>query len=197
MALLIALGMLIVVFFLNFMKKNDILTMAVLSLSAIVELIAIYVEPSSRVPVPVDPIFFLHIVLSAVSYAVLGLAAVQSMLFFELHRWLRSRDDLGKATLLPPLDFVETTNFRLILVGEILLTIAIVSAFFFYGELLDRLSYLPHVVLAVAAWLVYLVLLIGHYRLGWRSKCTYWSILAFLLVIACYIGLKILTPTIS
>ncbi|HYN27072.1 MAG TPA: cytochrome c biogenesis protein CcsA, partial [Burkholderiales bacterium] len=48
-----------------------------------------------------------------------------------------------------------------------------------------------HIVLALCAWVVYAILLIGRWRLGWRGRAAIrWTLGGFVLLVLAYFGSK-------
>ena len=103
---------------------------------------------------------------------------------------LRSRRINELPRLLPPLDALERLMFRLIGTGFILLTLALFTGFVFVTNLFAQ--HLIHkTVLSLAAWAVFLVLLVGRVRYGWRGRTAVnWTLLGFLILLLAYFGTK-------
>jgi len=134
-------------------------------------------------------IFYLHLFLSLCAYALLSIAALLTVI--EPWQSKRLRADPGNAgTFFPPLDTLDTETFRLISLGFVLLSVALLSGFFFLEDL--RAQHLPHkVILSLLAWLVFAILLLGRWRLGWRGKTAMRLALAgFFLLALAYFGSK-------
>lgn len=83
---------------------------------------------------------------------------------------------------------VERQLFKLILVGNGLLTVTLLTGLLFLQDMFAQ-GKTHKAVLSILAWLVYSVLLWGHYRQGWRGRRVIWISLvgAFLLTLA-YFG---------
>ena len=117
-------------------------------------------------------------------------AAVTALLLVFLDRRLRSRRiaDLPKA--LPPLDTLEKVMFRLIGGGFVLLTLALLTGFIFVTNLFAQ--HLVHkTVLALIAWVLFGVLLIGRIRHGWRGRSAMrWTLSGFGVLVLSYFGSK-------
>jgi ABC-type uncharacterized transport system permease subunit len=71
--------------------------------------------------------------------------------------------------ILPPLTQLETLLFRTLSAGFVLLSFALLSGVLFVQDLFAQ--HLMHkTVLSALAWLVFGVLLLGRFLLGWRGR---------------------------
>lgn len=131
-----------------------------------------------------------HILLSMGAAALLFAAAVTAILSVILDQRLRSRRIVDLPRLLPPLDALEKVMFRLIGTGFILLTMALFTGFVFVTNLFAQ-HLLHKTVLSIVAWAVFLVLLIGRIRHGWRGRSAVnWTLAGFLILFLAYFGSK-------
>jgi ABC-type uncharacterized transport system permease subunit len=81
--------------------------------------------------------------------------------------------------------------FELLWIGVTLLTIAIVSGVVFIDDIFAQ-SLVHKTVLTIGAWLLFSMLLWGHYQLGWRSKTAVRLTLAgFALLMLAFFGSKL------
>lgn len=133
-----------------------------------------------------------HIVISILAYSLLTLAAVQSLLLLVQEEQLRHKHPGGLIRALPPLETMETLLFQLIGLGFLLLTLTLVSGVFFSEAVFGQpLRFNHHMVLSLLAWVVYGILLFGHWRLGWRGRpAIRWTLAGFLLLVLAYFGSK-------
>lgn len=133
-----------------------------------------------------------HIVISVLAYSLLCLAAVQSLMLLMLERHLHGKHPGGFIRALPPMQTMENVMFQLIGLGFILLTFTLVSGLFFSEEVFGRpLKFTHHMILAVLAWIVYAILLVGRWRLGWRGRqAIHWTLGGFVLLLLGYFGSK-------
>tara|TARA_R110001592_G_scaffold126336_1_gene337543 strand:- start:189118 stop:189915 length:798 start_codon:yes stop_codon:yes gene_type:complete len=144
------------------------LLVALFPLSALAVLVSSYAPETAPIRTDMPAGILLHIGSSILAYAVLTLAAAQSALLAVQDHQLKHRHTRGLVQILPPLQLMETMLFELLWVGEILLTVAILSGFVFLDDIFAQ--HLVHkTVLTLGSWLLLAVLLWGHYRLGWRS----------------------------
>lgn len=133
-----------------------------------------------------------HIIVSILAYSLLSLATVQSLMLLVQERHLRSKHPGGFIRALPPMQTMEALMFQMIGVGFVLLTLTLVSGVFFSELLFSQpLKFTHHMVLAVLAWVVYAILLVGRWRLGWRGRtAVHWTLGGFALLILAYFGVK-------
>lgn len=89
---------------------------------------------------------------------------------------------------MPPLMMVERQLFNIILVGQGLLSVTLITGLIFVQDMFAQ-GKAHKAVFSIMAWCVYSILLYGHFKLGWRGRRVIWiSIVgAFLLTLA-YFG---------
>lgn len=167
------------------------LLVALFPLSAMAILVSTFAPNTQSISADLPPGIMLHIISSILAYAVLTLAAAQSALLAAQDHQLKHRHTRGIIQILPPLQLMETMLFELLWAGVIMLTIAIASGFVFIDNIFAQ--HLVHkTALTIASWLVFSVLLWGHYKLGWRSKTAVRLTLAgFGLLILAFFGSKL------
>ena len=103
---------------------------------------------------------------------------------------LRARQPLGALALLPPMETMERTLFRALGGGFVVLTLALVTGLFFVHDLAAQ--HLVHKVsLAIAAWLIFGVLLWGLWKFGWRGRqALRFTLTGFVVLALAYFGSK-------
>ncbi|MGL4771348.1 MAG: cytochrome C assembly family protein, partial [Plesiomonas shigelloides] len=91
---------------------------------------------------------------------------------------------------------IERQLFQITLIGEILLTLTLISGWFFLQDMFAQ-GKSHKAILSMLAWVVYGVLLWGHFRQGWRGRrMVYFSLIgAFLLTLA-YFGSRFMQEVI-
>jgi ABC-type uncharacterized transport system permease subunit len=131
-----------------------------------------------------------HILLSMGAAALLFAAAVTALLLVFLDRRLRTRRLADLPIALPPLDALEKVMFRLIGAGFVLLSLALLTGFIFVTNLFAQ--HLVHkTVLALIAWVLFGVLLVGRVRYGWRGRAAMrWTLSGFSVLVLAYFGSK-------
>jgi ABC-type uncharacterized transport system permease subunit len=131
-----------------------------------------------------------HILTSLIAYSLLALAALQAVLLSVQNSLLHSHQTKGMLQLMPPLKDMEVLLFELILVGFIALTISLGSGLIFLENMFAQ--QLAHkTILSILAWFVFLTLLIGHWKLGWRGRTAIrWTLSGFVSLMLAYFGSK-------
>ena len=167
------------------------LLIALFPLSALAVLVATFAPDTSAVVSHLSGGMLLHVSSSILAYAVLTLAAIQSGLLAIQDHQLKHRHTRGIIQILPPLQLMESMLFELLWIGVTLLSIAIVSGVVFIDDIFAQ-SLVHKTVLTIIAWLLFSLLLWGHYQLGWRSQTAVRLTLAgFVLLMLAFFGSKL------
>ncbi len=134
------------------------------------------------------PTLLFHISLALFSYSTLMIATLYAIQLAWIDHQLKRKNALVINPNLPPLMAVERQLFNIILVGEGLLTLTLLTGVFFVNDMFQQ-GKSHKAFFSVIAWVVYGVLLWGHFRHGWRGRRVIWFSLfgAFLLTLA-YFG---------
>ena len=133
-----------------------------------------------------------HIAMATIAFAFLTIGMALAVAHVVVDRRLRSRQPLGWLRILTPIESLEAGTFQSIQVGFAVLTLALVSGAFFIENLFAQ--HLVHkVTLALVAWVVFGVLLLGRLRFGWRGrKALRWTFAGYTLLGLSYFGSKII-----
>ncbi|VAW75973.1 Inner membrane protein YpjD [hydrothermal vent metagenome] len=132
-----------------------------------------------------------HILFSVLAYSLFVLAAFQAVLLAIQERHLRNRKPGGFIRALPPLQVMEKLLFQMIGVGFTLLTVALLTGFFFIEDIFAQ--HLVHkTILSIAGWIIFGILLWGRWRFGWRGRTAIrWTLSGFALLALAYFGSKL------
>ena len=132
-----------------------------------------------------------HVVLSILAYSLLTIASLQALLLAYQNHALKNKQLTNSSRLLPPLQTMEALLFEFLWIGEILLTLAIASGFYFLEDMFAQ--HLAHkTVFALVAWLIYALLLWGRHQLGWRGNTAIrWTLAGFVCLMLAYFGSKL------
>ncbi|WP_413110939.1 inner membrane protein YpjD [Thaumasiovibrio sp. DFM-14] len=130
----------------------------------------------------------LHISLALFAYATLMIACLYAVQLAYLDNKLRNKKKLSLNPNLPPLMAVERQLFKIILIGNLLLTATLFTGFWFVGDMFTE-GKAHKAILSMSAWVIYTALLWGHYQRGWRGRRVIWfSIIGAFLLSLAYFG---------
>lgn len=118
-----------------------------------------------------------HITLSALAFGLLSTAAVLAIVLAAQEASLRSRRPAKWLAALPPMESMEHAVFTVLRLGFVALSVTLLIGAFFVTDLFAQ-RLVHKVTLALAAWVIFGVLLLGRYRFGWRGRKATWLVLA-------------------
>jgi ABC-type uncharacterized transport system permease subunit len=164
----------------------------ILSVAALCAAIPAVSQTSYRFPYADAPFAAAHIAVSLVAYALFVVAALQALVLTRLEQRLHRGVPSSAEARTPPLLTLERYLFRLITIGFILLTVSLASGVVFSEEIFGKPAAFTHkIVLTVAGWGVFAVLLVGRWRYGWRGRTALkWILGGTLLLLLGYLGSK-------
>jgi len=129
-----------------------------------------------------------HITLALFSYSTLTIGALYALQLAWLDYKLKAKKAMAINPNLPPLLMVERQLFNIILIGTGLLTLTLITGSIFLEDMFAKGS-AHKSILSFIAWLVYSVLLWGHYQKGWRGrKVTWYAVAGASLLTLAYFG---------
>ena len=131
-----------------------------------------------------------HIMSSIIAYSILGLAAVYAIVLSIQNSLLHRHQPGGFIRFLPPLKTMESLLFETITIGFICLSIALASGLIFIENIFAQ--HLVHkTALSIIAWVVFGILLFGHWFIGWRGRTAIrWTLGGFFSLMLAYFGSK-------
>ncbi|WP_027852140.1 cytochrome C assembly family protein [Marinospirillum insulare] len=133
---------------------------------------------------------FFHIIASLSAYSLFALASVQALLIAAQNHQLKQRQMSGLISVLPPLQTMERLLFELLLAGQLLLSLGILSGFVFLDNMFAT-GMAHKTLLSLAAWVTFGLLLVGRWRFGWRGlTAVRWTLGGSLLLLLAYFGSK-------
>lgn len=124
-----------------------------------------------------DPKLLIHISLALFSYSTLTIGALYALQLAWLDNKLKAKKALAINPNVPPLLMIERQLFKIILIGNLLLTATLITGFTFVQDMIAQ-GKAHKGVLSFIAWIIYSVLLWGHYQKGWRGKKVTWFAVA-------------------
>lgn len=134
------------------------------------------------------PGLLIHISFALLAYATLTIAALYAIQLAWLDYKLKAKKAMVVNPNLPPLMKVERQLFNIILIGNGLLTLTLLSGYVFLDDMFAK-GAAHKSVLSFIAWVIYSILLWGHYRKGWRGKkVTWFAITGATLLTLAYFG---------
>lgn len=153
-------------------------------LAALVALAVALFPTSSQVAAAEQPLLIAHLVIALLGYALFSVIAVYALLMTLVDRALHHHRLFRWLEQLPPLMKLEAQLFRWIALGVVLLTLTNVTGFFFTDWRWDHKT-----VFSLLAWGVFLVLLVGRWRYGWRGQLALrWLWTGLLFLTLAYLG---------
>ena len=174
------------------------------SLRKPVSSLLIFAAPIAAVAIAIDAVsvpsfegrqfsagILLHIVTSILGYALFAVAACQAVLLIYQNRHLKQHQPSRLAASLPPLQTMESLLFEVLAAGQLFLTLALVTGFLFLDNLLAQ-HVIHKTILSLVAWVIFSILLWGHYRLGWRGRTAIrWTLWGFANLALAFFGTKL------
>ncbi|WP_237058820.1 cytochrome C assembly family protein [Microbulbifer sediminum] len=137
-----------------------------------------------------------HALLSISAYSLLTLATLQAIYLHYLNQQLHNHKPGGVSRFLPPLQTMESLLFGLVAFGQLLLTASLVTGFLFVDNLFEQ-DLVHKTTLSLVAWVLYSILLWGHWKLGWRGNTAVrWTLAAFAVLMLGYFGSKLVLEVI-
>jgi ABC-type uncharacterized transport system permease subunit len=134
--------------------------------------------------------FHLHFIAAMLAYSLFTLSALHAVFMGYIERKLHQRSLTRSLASLPPLLTMEALLFRVITVGFVLLTAALVSGSFFSEEIFGKALTLDHKILfAFVSWGIFAALLVGRHARGWRGRTALrWTVAGFIVLLLAYVG---------
>lgn len=111
----------------------------------------------------------IHMLSAVMAFSLLSIAAAYAALILILDRGLRTQELSPLLRSLPALTTLERLLFRLIAMGFLLLSVALLTGFIFVDDLFAQ-RLIHKTVLSIIAWVLFLALLLGRWRFGWRGR---------------------------
>ena len=177
-------------FYLYLVQGYRVLALVTVPLAIVSLFIGLLVTPADGTLIE-QPTVVAHVLISMLTYATLGLAAVQAASIIVLHQRLKKNDSTAFVKLMPPLETVEATAMHLLWLGVSLLTLTVVTGLIFRWDFVQQGNYVLHMGLALTCWVLYLALICGQLWFGWRGQISArLTLLAFAILLISYFGLK-------
>ncbi len=138
----------------------------------------------------VEPYLQWHVLFSVIAYALLTMAAVQSILVALQDKRLHDHRPGGFLRALPSLKLMEQVLSQLLIASFAVLSLALITGFVFLDDLFAQ-RLVHKTILSLVALLLLAILLVGHYRFGWRGqKAAGMTLGAYIALLLGYFGSK-------
>lgn len=148
---------------------NTLLMPGVVAFSGVAVLATSLIPEHHLIKVSVSSGIITHITLSLLAYSCLSVAFLYALQMTFIRSRLKQKNKHLIGYSLPPLLLVESLLFRVIAMGSVLLAISLASGLVFIDTMLSS-QYAHKTVLSLLALLVYILLLAGQKKWGWRNK---------------------------
>jgi len=137
---------------------------------SLLAVMGVWLVPSSYIThFETRPGLLLHITIALNAYSTLVIAAFYAIQLHLINSRLKNKKINIASTPLPPLLTVEKQLYQLVLIGTLLLTLSLVSGFFFLEDMLAQ-GKAHKTVLSLLSWCCYVYLLWKHKQQGVKIK---------------------------
>ena len=139
-----------------------------------------------------NPVFAAHFGIAMLGYSLFIVATVHALVMLAEEKWLHRGTLPPFLRELPPLLQMEALLFRILLAAFVLLTLTVVSGVFFSEQLFGKpFTFTSKTFFAIVSWVIFGVLLAGHFVRGWRGRTAVRLTLAgFTTLLLAYVGSK-------
>jgi len=129
-----------------------------------------------------------HILFALLAYSILSIASLFALQLAYLDYRLKNHKRPLTQINMPPLMTLEKSLFQFVFIGFILLSCTLLTGFIFLDDMFAQ-GKAHKAILSIIAWVIYAVLLWGHYTKGWRGRLIiYITIIASSLLTLAYFG---------
>lgn len=129
-----------------------------------------------------------HIILSLLAYSVLTIASLLALQLAYLDYRLKHHKLSLTSIKMPPIMTLEKSLFQFIFIGFILLSGTLLTGFIFLEDMFTQ-GKAHKSILSMIAWIIYAIILWGHYKRGWRGRLmVYITIISSSLLTLAYFG---------
>ncbi|MEI6898155.1 MAG: cytochrome c biogenesis protein CcsA [Psychromonas sp.] len=129
-----------------------------------------------------------HIILALLAYSILTIASLLALQLAYLDYRLKNHKLLLTSIKMPPIMTLEKTLFQFIFIGFIFLSFTLLTGFIFLEDMFAQ-GKAHKTILSIIAWIIYTIILWGHYKHGWRGRLmVYITIIGSSLLTLAYFG---------
>lgn len=184
----------LILFISTLSRKIQTLAVLILPFTILSLIVFIFSTANAHHNIQTNSGLSVHILISLLAYSTLMLAAIQALLVATqnnyLHQRLKNPKQSDFVRTLPALEDMEYFLFHLIGLGAALLSIALLSGFYYLDDLFG--SKVAHkTILSIVSWVIFSALLLGRKKYGWRGKTAVrWTISGFMVLALAFFGSK-------
>lgn len=180
----------LILFVITLRRKIQSLAIFILPFTILSIILTVLTDSASHQAINMRSGLGLHILVSLLAYSVLMLASFQALLLASQNNRLHTHQTTGFTRSLPALEDMEHLLFRLIGIGVILLSVALLSGFYYLEDLFG--SHIAHkTILSIIAWVIFTGLLLGRWKFGWRGRTAIrWTLAGFIVLMLAFFGTK-------
>lgn len=132
-----------------------------------------------------------HVVFSILAYGIIIIAASCALTLHYGNSLLKAKQITNRLQLFPPMETIDKLLFEMIVAGQILLTCSIMSGIIFVEDFFSQ-RLIHKTFFSLVSWVIFGILIVGHYRFGWRgTKAIKWTLAGFIALLLAYVGSKL------
>ena len=155
----------------------------------VINFIAVVYLPSHYIThLDKQPAIGSHIIFALLAYSILSIASLFALQLAYLDYRLKNHKRPLTQINMPPLMTMEKSLFQFVFIGFILLSCTLLTGFIFLDNMFAQ-GNAHKAILSIIAWIIYAILLWGHYTKGWRGRLiVYITIIGSSLLTLAYFG---------
>lgn len=182
----------LVLFITALKRKVDSLAIFILPIVIISLILPLIFDSSTGIFINMKSGLGVHVLMSLLAYSFLMLASFQALLLSAQNNRLHTHQSTGFFRTLPSLEDMEHLLFRFIIIGVILLSIALLTGFYYLENLFgQRVAH--KTILSILSWVIFSSLLFGRWKYGWRGKkAVHWTLAGFIVLMVAFFGTKLI-----
>jgi len=180
----------LILFITTIRRKIESLAVFILPFTILSIILSVMTGSESHMFINMKSGLGVHILISLLAYSVLMLASFQAVLLAVQNNQLHTHQSSGFIRTLPSLEDMEHLLFRFIGIGVILLSIGLLTGFYYLDNLFG--SRIAHkTILSIIAWFIFSALLLGRWKYGWRGRTAVrWTLAGFIVLMLAFFGTK-------
>jgi ABC-type uncharacterized transport system permease subunit len=157
---------------------------------SIISLILLLVFPQTTTVVTLNNGLGIHIVLSILAYSTFSIASVHSILIIMQNNQLKHNHIQSIVKVLPSVQAMDKLLFDIISIGTLFLTLSYIFGWPYIENMRDQNLY-HKLIFGILSLTIFILLLIGRYKLGWRGvSSSRWVLFSSVLLALAYLGSK-------